>query len=386
MEYQESRHKPIELLRFAGLFTWLCAAIPLVLMRFWYSVPLSDEQYLALWILHLVFGFTYWNQVRSLPVRTGLAHRLLILAVLTISALGVSWMAQTSLGGILLLIVAGLLPWTLPLPGAVAWLFGQTLLLALVINHIPDISLADAALTGGLFLGVSLFAFMTGIVALRQHAARDELRKVNSELRATQALLAENTRIAERVRIARELHDLVGHHLTALTLNLEVATHLVEGKALEHVEQAHSLAKLLLADVREVVSEMREDDKVDLAAALRTLVGGTPEPRIHLDLPSSLALTDPLRAQVLLRCTQEMITNSVRHAQADNLWISLRQDERGLALTARDDGRGVDEVEAGNGLNGMRERLRQLGGELKIETSPGSGFALCAWMPVEEMT
>jgi signal transduction histidine kinase len=386
MEYQESRHKPIELLRFAGLFTWLCAAIPLVLMRFWYSVPLSDEQYLALWILHLVFGFTYWNQVRSLPVRTGLAHRLLILAVLTISALGVSWMAQTSLGGILLLIVAGLLPWTLPLPGAVAWLFGQTLLLALVINHIPDISLADAALTGGLFLGVSLFAFMTGIVALRQHAARDELRKVNSELRATQALLAENTRIAERVRIARELHDLVGHHLTALTLNLEVATHLVEGKALEHVEQAHSLAKLLLADVREVVSEMREDDKVDLAAALRTLVEGTPEPRIHLDLPAALALTDPLRAQVLLRCAQEIITNSVRHARASNLWIGLAQDESRLALTARDDGRGVDEVEAGNGLRGMSERLRQMGGDLNIETSPGAGFTLRAWMPVEGTT
>jgi len=278
------------------------------------------------------------------------------------------------------------LPWILSLPGAIAWLAGQNVLLVLVIDSIPDIALSDALLTGGLFLGISLFAFMTGIVALQQHAARDELRKVNSELRATQALLADNTRIAERVRIARELHDLVGHHLTALTLNLEVATHLVEGKALEHVQQAHSLAKLLLADVREVVSEMRDDDTVDLAAALRTLAGGTPEPRIHLDLPSGLAHADPLRAQVLLRCTQEMITNSVRHAQADNLWIRLVQDENGLALTARDDGRGAARFQAGNGLNGMAERLRQLGGELKIETSPGAGFALWAWMPLEGTT
>jgi len=386
VEFPIDRNRPIELLRLAGLFTWLCASIPLILMRFLYTEPLENEQYLAWWILHLVFGFTFWNQVRSLPVRTSLPHRLLTVSVLTVSALGVSTVAQTALGGILLLIVAGLLPWILPMALALAWLIGQILLLVLVLHNIPDFTFADAALSGGLFLGMSGFAFVTGMVALQQHAARDELRKVNSELRATQALLADNTRIAERVRIARELHDLVGHHLTALTLNLEVATHLVDGKALEHVEQAQSLAKLLLADVREVVSEMRQDDKVDLAAALRTLVGGTPEPRIHLDLPSSLALTDPLRAQVLLRCTQEMITNSVRHAQADNLWISLRQDERGLALTARDDGRGVDEVEAGNGLNGMRERLRQLGGELKIETSPGSGFALCAWMPVEEMT
>lgn len=383
---QAARRRPIELLRLAGLFTWLCVAVPLVLIRFWNSLPLTDEQYLALWILHLVFGFTYWNQVRSLPVRTSLGHRILILAVLTVSALGVSTMAQSSLGGILLLIVAGLLPWTLPLPAALAWLFGQNLLLAVVINNIPDLTLVDAALTAGLFLGVSLFAFMTGIVALRQLAARDELRKVNSELHATQALLADNTRIAERVRIARELHDLVGHHLTALTLNLEVATHLVEGKALEHVQQAHSLAKLLLADVREVVSEMREDDKVDLAAALRTLTSGTPEPRIHLDLPDALALTDPLRAQVLLRCAQEIITNSVRHARARNLWIGLSEDEHRLALTARDDGRGADEVEAGNGLQGMSERLRQMGGDLKIETRPGAGFALSAWMPVEATT
>ena len=386
MDFPSDRNRPIELLRIAGLFAWLCASIPLVLMRLLYTEPLGTEQYLAWWILHLVFGFTFWNQVRSLPVRTSLPHRLLTVSVLTVSALGVSVVAQTALGGILLLIVAGLLPWILPMTMALAWLIGQILLLVLVLHNIPDLAFSDAALMGGLFLGMSGFAFVTGMVALQQHAARDELRKVNSELRATQALLADNTRIAERVRIARELHDLVGHHLTALTLNLEVATHLVDGKALEHVQQAQSLAKLLLADVREVVSEMREDDKVDLAAALRTLVGGTPEPRIHLDLPSSLALTDPVRAQVLLRCTQEMITNSVRHAQADNLWISLRQDDLGLALTARDDGRGVDEVEAGNGLNGMRERLRQLGGELKIETSPGSGFALRAWMPMEEMT
>jgi signal transduction histidine kinase len=227
---------------------------------------------------------------------------------------------------------------------------------------------------------------MSGVVALRQHIARDALRKVNSELRATQALLADNTRIAERVRIARELHDLVGHHLTALTLNLEVATHLVDGKALEHVQQAHSLAKLLLADVREVVNDMRVDDKVDLAAALRTLISGVPEPAIHLDLPTELSMTDPRRAQVLLRCAQEMITNSVRHARAQNLWLSLVQNVNGVALTARDDGQGVNEVEAGNGLKGMAERLRLLGGELKIETSPGDGFLLQAWIPVEGIT
>jgi signal transduction histidine kinase len=385
MEFLESKHQPIELLRYAGLFTWLCASIPLFMMQIWYQSPLEINQYLAWWVLHLVFGFTYWNQAKALPVRTGIPHRLVTLSVLTVSALGVSMLSESSLGGILLLTVAGLLPWMLPPAPALTWLISQNVLLVAVVNGIPEVTFRQAAFVGGAFLGISLFAFMSGIVALRQHIARDALRKVNSELRATQALLADNTRIAERVRIARELHDLVGHHLTALTLNLEVATHLVDGKALEHVQQARSLAKLLLADVREVVNDMRVDDKVDLAAALRTLVSGVPEPLIHLDLPSELAMTDPQRAQVLLRCAQEMITNSVRHAQAQNLWLSLVQDVNGVALTARDDGRGVGKVEAGNGLNGMAERLRLMGGELKIKTSPGDGFSLQAWIPVEGM-
>ena len=386
MEILESKHRPVELLRYAGLFTWLCASIPLFFMRFWYDTSLDWQQYVLWAILQLVFGLTYWNQVRTLPVKSSLSHRLVTLSVLTICALGVSMMSTTSLGGILLLIVASLLPWMLAPAPAVAWLLAQNVLLVAVLNNIPDIAFREAAMAGGVFLGISLFAFMSGLVALRQLAARDELRKVNSELRATQALLAENTRIAERVRIARELHDLVGHHLTALTLNLQVATHLVDGKALEHVQQAHSLAKLLLVDVREVVSDMRDDDKVELAAALRTLVEGVPQPHIHLDLPEELSMTDPLRAQVMLRCAQEMITNSLRHAQAKNLWISLVPDENGVAMIARDDGRGTDVVEVGNGLKGMAERLRQLGGELKIESSPGAGFALHAWVPVETTT
>jgi signal transduction histidine kinase len=386
MDQIGNRHKPIELLRYAGLFTWLCASIPLLLMRFLYDLPLNWKPYLIWWILHVVFGLTYWNQVRTLPVQSTLSHRIVTLSVLTICSLGVSMVAQTSLGGILLLIVAGLLPWMLAPAPALSWLLAQNVLLVFVLRSIPDIGFSYAAMTGGLFLGISLFAFMSGVVALRQHAARDELRKVNSELRATQTLLAENTRIAERVRIARELHDLVGHHLTALTLNLEVATHLVNGKALEHVQQAHSLAKLLLIDVREVVSDMREDDKVELAAALRTLVEGVPEPRIHLDLPSELSMTDPVRAQVMLRCAQEMITNSLRHASAKNLWISLVHDENGVAMIARDDGRGTDAIEVGNGLKGMTERLRQLGGELKIESSSGAGFSLHAWVPAEAVT
>ncbi len=383
MDILQGKHRPIELFRYAGMFLWFCAGIPLLLIRVIYPQPLPLELYIAWVMLHGLFGLLYWNLTRYLPERTTISSRMLYLSLLTGSALGISIVSQSSLGGILLLIVSILLPWMLTIVPAVAWLIAQNVLLAVTVSQIPEISLSEVSTNAGFFLGISLFAFMSSVVVLRQNAARDELRRVNSELRATQSLLAENTRIAERVRIARELHDLVGHHLTALTLNLEVVTHLVDGKVLEHVQQAHSLARLLLADVREVVSDMRQDDMVNLADALHTLIEGVPKPRIHLDLPSQDVMTEPQRAQVLLRCVQEMITNSVRHAQAGNLWIRLSMTRDGLAMSARDDGVGADKVAVGNGLMGMAERLKQLGGKLEIESEPGAGFALHAWLPTK---
>lgn len=379
-----SGRRAIDLLRYAGLLTWGTAAMPLLLFPWLSGEPgVSPVSYVSWWVLHLLFGVAYWFQVRNLPQIAPGLQRIAALLTMTASALIITLLSESGLGGILMLIVAVLLPWLLVSPFSLIWLLSQNVLLALAVASFPQVSFGAAATMAGLFLGVSLFAFMTSVVAIRQLRARDELSKLNSELRATQALLTENTRIAERVRIARDLHDVVGHHLTALTLNLEVATHLVEGKALEHVQQARSLAKLLLADVRQVVSDMREDDLVDIAQAMRTLVEGVPEPRIHLDLPDRAAMTDPRRAQVLLRCAQEMITNSVRHAQARNLWIRLQRTSRGLSLSAQDDGRGAVDVLPGNGLTGMDERLRQLGGKLKIESRPNAGFSLEAWMPLE---
>jgi signal transduction histidine kinase len=383
MDITQGKYRPIELLRYAGLFLWFCAGIPLLLMRWIYPQPLPLELYIGWFMLHGLFGLMYWNLVQYLPEYTALSHRLLYLSVLTISALGISAVSQSAMGGVMLLIVAVVLPWMLPIVAAAGWLIAQNVLLAVTLSRIPEVSLNYASIEAAIILGISIFAFVSSVVVLRQNAVRDELRRVNSELRATQSLLEENTRIAERVRIARELHDLVGHHLTALTLNLEVVTHLVDGKVLEHVQQAHSLARLLLVDVREVVSDMRKDDMVNLADALNKLIEGVPKPWIHLDLPSVAVMIEPQRAQVLLRCVQEMITNSVRHARARNLWLRLSISTEGLALSARDDGVGTHKIAAGNGLTGMEERLKQMGGKLEIESVAGEGFALHAWLPAD---
>ncbi len=100
-------------------------------------------------------------------------------------------------------------------------------------------------------------------------------------------------------------------------------------------------------------------------------------------LPEFFAqVSDPRRAQVLLRCAQEIITNAVRHAGARNLWLVFEATSDGeLAIHARDDGRGSSQVKPGNGLSGMRERLSQFGGRLDIVTARDQGFVLDVWLP-----
>ena len=376
------------LLRYAGLFTW--AAVGLWLLNVWLDpafVPPEPGETLTLRILrwlavYLVFGLVYWWITRSLGQRRpGFADHALLL-VLTACAIGVSYFSGTGLGSILLMVVAGLLPWLLRLPIGVAWLIGGNIAIIPVFIDALDFPPMIAVLQSLGYLGFSSFVFVTALVARQQAEAREEQRRLNSELRATRALLGESVRVNERTRISRELHDLLGHHLTALSLNLEVAGHLApEGRAREHVQQAHTLAKLLLTDVREAVSQLREGGAIDLAAALQPLSENVPALDIHMDIESPLTLDDPERAHVLLRCTQEIITNAVRHANAHNLWINARREGGNIVVDARDDGRGADALVAGNGLRGMRERLVQHGGDLRIDTQPHTGFRLQLRLP-----
>jgi len=375
---------PTNWLRYAGLATWTLVTLTLVLLPLIArEQPVPSARIVGWWAAAALFILAFLHPAARPRHLSPLWQRVLVLAIMSLSVFAMSYFTRSALGVILATIVAGILPWLLPRLFAMGWLLGIALVFSIWAAILPQFGWAYALPQLMMTLGLMLFAYAASLLALNQLKARDELRRVNSELRATQTLLAENTRIAERVRIARELHDLVGHHLTALSLNLEVASHTAGGKAKEHVDRAGSIARLLLSDVREVVSDMRRDDRVDLREAIRELASGVPEPEIHLDIPDRLSLTDPKRAQILLRCAQEVITNAVRHARARNLWIRLTADEDGLRLEAVDDGCGAAELIPGNGLRGMRERIKELGGRLEIVTRPDSGFRIHAWMPPE---
>jgi signal transduction histidine kinase len=377
------------LLRYAGLFTWAMVGLPLLLLSM-QAVEVGDDSVgvgrppWQGWMAWVLFGVCYTWLTRGLGARRVTPLDYAVLVMLTVSAVGVSFFAENGLGSILLTVTAFLLPWLLPLPLGVVWLIVSWLAFLPVFTGGLKFAVVEALMLSFLYAGFSGFIFVTSLVARQQAQARDEQRRLNAELRATRALLAESARINERTRISRELHDLLGHHLTALSLNLEVANHLTEGQAQEHVGQAHTLAKLLLSDVREAVSQLRDSDAIDMRATLLPLADNVPGLRIDMEMPQPFLLEDPERAHVLLRCTQEIITNAVRHAHAQVLRLRYRQDAYTVGLQARDDGRGADVLTAGNGLRGMRERLTAYGGCVDIETAPGSGFALRIELPLAD--
>lgn len=374
------------LLRAAGVLTLVLVGTPAVLMLLvglelmGVTMRLSPGRF-AFWLVAaMVYALAFWQAARAVGNERLLGRSQWLVAVQTVAALSMFNLVCTGLESTQLVLVATELGLFFPLPVGILWVLAQTCLQSwIAVLHWPtDMAVG---LTVAFTLPYSLLALLIAHFAARQTRAKNELARANAELRATQELLADSSRMAERARISDELHDLLGHHLTALSLNLEAASHQEEEQARESVEKAQSLAKLLLSDVREAVSAVGGESRVDLAKALAPIVDELPRPQVRLDVAADLAITDPKHAHTLVRCVQEIVTNAARHSGAEHLWIDVRRVEEGIEVRARDDGRGVKEVAAGQGLTGMRRRLEELGGRLRLASAPGAGFEVEAWLP-----
>ncbi len=368
------------LLRIGGTAVWLAVGLPVAAMQLLARrVPAGVG--LGAWFAAFVLFAIAFALATSRRSESGRGGALVLAfgqtaAVFALVALPPCF----GLEGALLVLVALQLPVLLGRPAAVSWLVGQSAgLLCLMWLHWGwhwGLVLAFA------YLPFQLIADATVRLLAEETAARVKLAAANAQLEATRELLARSARLAERSRIARDLHDLLGHHLTALSLNLEIASHRTEGEARDRVETAQSVTKLLLGDVRAVVSELREDGRLDLPASLRRLADGIPRPRIHVGVADGLDLENPGDGEVVLRCAQEIVTNAVRHARAENLWLEVERGGGGIRIEARDDGRGAADVRSGHGLAGMRERFEQRGGAFRFETAPGQGFRIFAMLPL----
>lgn len=361
----------------ASLALWGTLGWP-IFQRIAAGAPMRGAPVHDLWIFaYGLFGIAVLGTTLS---RLGSRTQWALVGVQFAAVMAMTVLLPWAMMSVFLIVIAWQVAMATSAGNTFGWIAFQTLavIAALAQTLKPDLCYI-IALSFALQL---CFAFM-GLALNREAEAARALAESNRELHAAQAIIANSVRDAERLRISRELHDAWGHELTALGLQLEIASHLTDrGKATDHVAQARTLARALLTKVRDVVATLREDDRCDLKASLEALARGVPRPAVHVDIPPALRI-GPEQAHALMRCAQEAITNSVRHANAANLWLRVSPDGEGVRLIARDDGEARSgAAAAGSGLRGMRERLEHLGGQLAVKKDPGAGFTLDAWLPL----
>ncbi|WP_019675725.1 sensor histidine kinase [Arsukibacterium perlucidum] len=355
----------IDFATLAGLLTWLMVyGISLYILQ----KTAATYGSLALHILFLAYGGLFWLLTREqgrFTLQGQFGSHFLVLQLLVafgllwltparnfefLSILTIIWAAMLPFvmrtGPALLLTIAVVVVWF----GLVAWQGGRAVWIT--------------ALLYGCF---HLFAVMVQSTRSDAENAKDELEQKHQQLLATQQLLQAASRQSERTRIARNLHDLVGHHLTALTIQLQVASHLTDGEAKVQVDKCHQLAKLLLSDVRDAVSTMRQYADVSLLDALGGLTRLVPmQLQVKLDIPSDIMLNDLAQAQHLLCIVQEALSNSLKHSGASEVTIEAEVTQPQLQIVIYDNGSLTPRWQPGNGITGMQERLAECKGSLVL--------------------
>jgi signal transduction histidine kinase len=262
-------------------------------------------------------------------------------------------------------------------------------------------------LSFGSFVGLSVTIreLLLAHTALERSTA--ELALAHAQLQKYSAQVEEIGTIRERNRIAREIHDTLGHSLTLLAVQLETATQFeARGDPGLHEEllEARRVAKDCLADVRHSVEALRPDDAASnsLQERLRLLAAEyattCPETAITLDLEEATHRLTPDVSQALYRCAQEALTNIRKHAHATKtlLYLGTRdgpEDGEQVELSVLDNGQGASAGNApaaneqrvrGFGLLGMRERVALLNGTLRAVREPGHGWRVVVVIPLKQ--
>lgn len=287
----------------------------------------------------------------------------------------------------------------IPLRRSLSWLAGFTLITGYFLvregGWLEGLQSLIMYTSGYLFLGIVVNALFQARLAQRRNTRLlDELRAKNIQLEEYARQVETLAAVEERNRLAREMHDTLGHHLTSAAVQLEAIQRIAENdpkRASGIAGEVRQQVREALAELRQTVGRLREPVEIELSLpqALRRLAGnfqaasGLP---IHLKLPDFDCPISDMQRLALFRAAQEGLTNVQRHAQAQQVWLSLECLPGRIILQIEDDGKGVTQAPGnpGFGLVGLRERASQLAGEISLSPRPAGGAILLISLPMQE--
>ena len=228
---------------------------------------------------------------------------------------------------------------------------------------------------------ISLLFYILSAITER-HRIEEELRMASQANRELNSYLALSEKIAEdreRKRIAREIHDTLGHALTGISAGIDAVKVLVDidtNRAKEQLNNVSVVVRDGIRDVRGSLNKMRPGalENNTLREALIKIIReyeAISNLEIHLRYEWDNIDLDIAKEDIVFRVIQESITNSVRHGHAKTIWIELLEEEEAYVMTIQDDGIGFDELHYGYGLKQMQERLMIIGGSVRFENRDG---------------
>ena len=280
------------------------------------------------------------------------------------------------------------------------WMVGLNVVLILLVLRYTyglflDIWVGWDNLVGigmGLTFGAMMYSIVNRQIATRMAAGNlaRELDTANAQLRAYSAKAEELSATQERNRIAREIHDTLGHSLTVVNVQLEAAKALIPTdveRASQFIDKAKNLTQKGLQDVRESVSSLRASplDGKSISQALEELAKDLSETGVYssFSVNGEEAELSPQIASAVYRTAQEAMTNVRKHSQAKSVDIALDfRSSNSVQLFVEDDGIGCQDTDGGFGILGIQERVQFLNGKTQIKTSTGNGFRLEVSIPV----
>ena len=226
------------------------------------------------------------------------------------------------------------------------------------------------------------------VLAIAMAAVGVGEQRARLEVEAYAARVAELSAATERNRLARDIHDSLGHHLTAMSVQLEMAADfqsLDPDAARRALDEARRSVRLALGDVRQSVRALRDEaTRPTLSAALAALAqDGAARPRVTVEVSGDEDGYGVAELTALYRAAQEAVTNARRHAGASRVTVVARLAGDTARLEVTDDGRGFapDVDAAGFGLLGMRERVHLVAGSVDVDSGPGAGTRVTVTVP-----
>ena len=230
-------------------------------------------------------------------------------------------------------------------------------------------------------LGIFFVLQLTNKI-LSERKIKQELARANEQLKEYSQEIEELATVQERNRIAREIHDSLGHALTSLNIQMQTAVKLWDeepAQAHYFLTQARSLGKTAMREVRKSISTLREDvqEERPLEARIEALVDDCRKGTgllICTNIYCCDSVPKPV-AKIIYRIVQKSLTNILKYAEATEVYIKLKTTPKELILTVKDDGKGFDPKQnsSGFGIRGMQERLATVNGQFRLNTSPGKG-------------